>query len=276
MTVPDLTYLTDGEVDLCVRDRGEGVPLVFLHGTTGTLGVWDQVVDLLPSGVRTIAVDQRGHGRSGKPATGYSADDYCVDLRGLITQLGCGQVVVVGHSLGARNGVVLGARHPELVRGVVAVDYTPYVESQVLDDLDVRVRGGDRQFASREEIEDYLRDRYPLMLRSAVRGRVVYGYTRTDAGYRPLADPTAMVQTVEGLRHDFADEMRDIRVPVTLVRGELSKIVSAEAFAATRTLRPDVRAVEVPDVDHYIPEESPETVASEIERLLSRPRHEEE
>ncbi len=271
-----LRHVPAGAVELCVRDRGSGRAVVLLHGTTATLGVWDGVVDRLgdlsPGGVRTIAVDQRGHGRSGKPATGYGAAEYVADVAALIETLDCGPVVVAGHSLGARNAVVLGAARPDLVAGVVAVDYTPFVEPEVLDRLDTRVRGGDRTFGSPAQIEEYLRARYPRMPADAVRRRVRYGYVPADGGHRPLADPSAMVQTVAGLRHDFAEETKTITVPVTLLRGADSAIVSRAAYSATRELRPDLRAVEVPGADHYVPEEQPGVVAAEIAHMLARTR----
>ncbi|PFG39522.1 2-(acetamidomethylene)succinate hydrolase [Georgenia soli] len=259
-----------GDLRLCIRDRGAGNAVVLLHGTTANLGVWDDVVELLGDGVRTVAVDQRGHGRSGKPLTGYGAGEYSDDVAALIRTLGLAPAVVVGHSLGARNAVVLAARHPELVAGVVAVDYTPFVEGEVLDDLKARVAAGDRIFETRAEVERYLRKRYPLITEQAVARRAAYGYTATAAGYRPLADPAAMAQTVDGLRTDFVDEASSVEAPVTLVRGRLSRIVSDDAFRRTRELRPDFRAVELPEVDHYVPEERPDIVADEIRHLLAR------
>ncbi|MFW6690924.1 alpha/beta fold hydrolase [Streptomyces sp. MAR4 CNX-425] len=269
-----LAYVRAGEVELCVRDSGAGPAVLLLHGTTASLGVWDAVVERLGPAVRTVAVDQRGHGRSGKPADGYDAAAYTADLRALIRALDCGPVVAVGHSLGARNAVVLAAEHPELVAGVVAVDYTPYVEPAVLDALETRVRGGDRAFASGTDVELYLRERYPLLPAAAVRRRRRYGYAPAGTGrggtLRPLADPGAMVRTVDGLRRDFAAAARAVRVPVTLLRGEHSAIVSPAAFAATRELRPDFRAVELTGLDHYVPEEDPQTVADETVRMLDR------
>ncbi|WBB61528.1 alpha/beta hydrolase [Streptomyces sp. WMMC500] len=267
-----LTYVRAGQVELCVRDAGAGPAVVLLHGTTATLGVWDPVVERLGGTVRTVAVDQRGHGRSGRPAAGYDAAAYTADLHALIRALDCGPVVAVGHSLGARNAVVLAAAHPGLVAGVVAVDYAPYVEPAVLDALETRVRGGDRAFASGTDVETYLRERYPLLPADAVRRRRRYGYAPAGAGpvLRPLADPAAMVRTVEGLRRDFDAETRAVRVPVTLLRGEHSAVVSPRAFAATRELRPDFRAVELSGLDHYVPEEDPHTVADEIVRMLDR------
>lgn len=259
-----------GQITLCYREQGAGAVVILLHGTSATLGVWDPVAERLSSGARVVAVDQRGHGRSDKPAAGYRAEDYCADLADLITELGCGPAVVAGHSLGARNALVLAATRPELVAGVVAVDYTPFIPTSVLDELDRRVRGGDRTFAAPTDIAEYLRHRYPRLPEDAIRRRVHYGYGRSGHGFRPLADPNALIQTVAGLRPDFDQHVRTISCPATILRGEHSGIVPAEALAATVRLRPDFRTVTVPGVDHYVPEEDPTVVHDEIVHLLDR------
>lgn len=260
---------TQGEVSLCFRELGRGPAVVMLHGTTATLGVWDPIATRTSRSARVIAVDQRGHGRSDKPATGYTVTEFCDDLRAVIAELGCAPAVIVGHSLGARNAIVLAATHPDLVAGVVALDYTPYIEPEVLDELEQRVRAGDRTFDSSYEIADYLRARYPLMPPDAVQRRVEYGYYLSRDGYRPYADPSAMVQTVDGLRRDFVDELRAVQCPVTLLRGAQSRLVSPTAFARTRADRPDLRAETVPDADHYLPEFAPGAVCTAIERMLA-------
>lgn len=264
---PGLAY-TRTPVSLCYRDSGTGPTVVLLHGTSASLGVWDPIAERTSGRARVIAVDQRGHGRSDKPAGAYTASDYCADLFALLSELDCAPAVIVGHSLGARNAVVFATTHPSLVLGVVAVDYTPFVEPEVLDQLETRVRGGDRAFGSRSEIAEYLRGRYPMMPPGAVHRRVEYGYRRDDGVYRPWADPGAMVQTIDGLRSDFDDAFTSVPRPVTMLRGEGSAIVSDAAFRRARAARPDFRAVLVPGADHYLPEVAPETVQAEVDRML--------
>lgn len=265
--VRDLRY-TGTPVSLCYRDTGTGPPVIMLHGTTASLGVWEPIAARTSRRARVVAVDQRGHGRSDKPIDGYAASDYCDDLLALVTELGCAPAIVVGHSLGARNAVVFAAAHPSLVLGVVAVDYTPGIEPEVLDELEARVRGGDRIFGGRSEIADYVRQRYPLISFDAVQRRVDYGYHRSGEVYLPWADPSAMVQTVEGLRTDFADAFQQVHVPMTVLRGERSRLVSDAAFRRATAARPDIRAVVVPGADHYIPEVAPAPVHAEVDRML--------
>ncbi|MFT4119550.1 alpha/beta fold hydrolase [Bradyrhizobium sp.] len=251
-----------GRIALNVREAGSGPVAIFLHGITAVGAVWDPILRLVGGTVRAIAVDQRGHGRSGKPEGDYSADAFAKDVVSLIETLDSGPAIVVGHSLGARNAVVAAVQRPDLVRAAVAVDFTPYIEDEVFEALEARVNGGDRPFASVEEIEHYLQNRYVNLPPDAVRRRAMHAYHRLGEQYRPLASPSAMTATARGLREDLVSAFTAVKVPVQLVRGAESKLVSPAAWDRTKKLRPDLPAVEVGSTDHYVPEEAPAAIAA--------------
>lgn len=250
--------------EIAYRELGDGDVTVFLlHGVTANHLVWDPIQVELARNYRVIAVDQRGHGNSGKPATGYRAEHYSNDIAGLVVALGGGRPsVLVGHSLGARNSIVAGARFPQLVAGLVAIDFTPHIETEVFDTLEQRVSGGDQRFDSVAEIEAYLHARYPLMPHDAVQRRAAYGYRLADKGYVALADPHAMRETVAGLREDLAPSLAALTAPAVIVRGAESVLVTEQAFESSRSLRPDLSYETVPRADHYVPEEEPAAIAA--------------
>ncbi|MEV7646922.1 alpha/beta hydrolase [Arthrobacter sp. NPDC089319] len=266
MKTAELQYADIAGTKICFRDSGQGRPVLFLHGTSASLGVWDGVMAGLGEGYRTIAVDQRGHGRSSKPERGYSQRDFARDILGLAAHLGLEDVVLVGHSLGARNAIVAAAMEPKRIAGVIAVDYLPFVEPEVIDNLEHRVLGGHREFNGFDEIVDYLAERYPRTPRKALEARALYGYEKRGKHYLPLAEPEAMRGTVDSFRTDFREAFTEVRGPVVVVRGEKSAIVSERAFLLAKELRPDFDYVTVPDCDHYIPEAAPEVV---LEALLA-------
>ncbi|MFI6159054.1 alpha/beta fold hydrolase [Micromonospora sp. PTRAS2] len=102
------------------RDTGAGEPtLLLVHGWGGDLRVWDPI--RFP-GHRTVAVDLRGHGRSPAPPDGYRPPDLAGDLARLLTRLGIGPVVAVGHSMGAQVVTALAVEHPALVSALVVID----------------------------------------------------------------------------------------------------------------------------------------------------------
>lgn len=259
-----------GAVTLHAATAGEGPLAVLLHGITANAYVFLPLMERLAGTFRLVSIDMRGHGRSSKPATGYAAADYADDIEALIRHLGGGPALLIGHALGARDAFVAGARDNGLVAGVVAIDFTPFIPPAVFEALGQRIAAGHRLFADVSAIEHALAERYPAMPVEAIRRRARYGYVRTDGGWRPLADPAAMAQTAMGMRENFEAAFASLAVPTLLIRGAESKFVSPEVWTRTRALRPDMRAVELPDADHYAAEEIPGPIAGEIVNFWRR------
>lgn len=100
----------------------DGVPTVLaIHGITATHRAWDWVAPDL-AGVRVVAPDLRGRGRSNGLPGPFGMARHADDVAALADQVGARGVVVAGHSMGGFVAVVLAHRHPELVRSLVLVD----------------------------------------------------------------------------------------------------------------------------------------------------------
>lgn len=253
-----------GAVTLHAATIGEGPLAILLHGITANAYVFEPLMERLAGTFRLVSIDMRGHGRSSKPATGYAASDYADDIEGLIRRLDAGPALLIGHALGARDAFVAGARGNGLVSGIVAIDFTPFIEPAVFEALGKRIAGGNRLFADVGAIERALAERYPMMPAEAIRRRARHGYVRTEGGWRPLAEAAAMAETAMGMRENFEAAFASLKVPTLLIRGAESKFISPEVWERTRALRPDMRAVELPHADHYAAEEIPGPIAGEI------------
>jgi pimeloyl-ACP methyl ester carboxylesterase len=117
------TVQGDGGVRLAVREwPGRGPSILLLHGLASSSHIWDLVAHRLASRFRVVAYDQRGHGRSGKPSSGYGFDRLIADAAAVIGTLGLGRSVVGGHSWGANVALQLAVDRAELVAGDVLVD----------------------------------------------------------------------------------------------------------------------------------------------------------
>ena len=253
-----------GGVTLHAVAMGEGPLAVLLHGITANAYVFLPLMERLANRFRLVSIDMRGHGRSSKPATGYAAKDYADDIEALVRQLDSGPALLIGHALGARDAFVAGARDNGLVSGIVAIDFTPFIDEQVFVALGLRIGHGNRLFADRDAIAAALSERYPMTPPDAIQRRVAYGYRKVEGGWRPLADAAAMVETANGMRESFEADFKSLKAPTLLIRGQESKFISPEVWARTRALRPDMRFVELPNADHYAAEEIPGPIADEI------------
>ncbi|TFZ05716.1 alpha/beta hydrolase [Ramlibacter henchirensis] len=250
--------------------QGAGIPLVCLHGISANAYVFEPVMTMLAPDFRAVSIDQRGHGRSGRPGS-YRALDFAGDVADLIEHLDIGPAVVLGHALGARNAFFAANRFPQHVRGIVAVDFSPFIEPAVIDALATRVKSGDRAFADLCEVESYLAARYPKLPRDAIARRARHGYrVAADGSWRPFADGNAMALTVEGMREDFEDEVRRLRQPSLMVHGADSMMLSGSAWSKTKELRPDIEAVAIPGADHYVPETSPTELSAAVRGMLPK------
>ncbi|WP_068154346.1 alpha/beta fold hydrolase [Rhodococcus phenolicus] len=95
------------------------VPVVLVHGMGGDSRTWDRFArSLVAAGRRVVAVDLRGHGRSGR-ARSYLFGEFAADIAGLCDHLNLGTVDLVGHSLGGRTGSLIAQDRPDLVRRLV-------------------------------------------------------------------------------------------------------------------------------------------------------------
>ncbi|MGW2152125.1 haloalkane dehalogenase [Nonomuraea sp. NPDC001699] len=100
------------------EDRGEGVPIVFLHGNPNSSHLWRNVLPAVGGPGRLLAPDLIGMGRSGKPDLAYRFTDHARYLDAWFDRLGLEDVVLVGHDWGGALAFDWAARHPDRVRGV--------------------------------------------------------------------------------------------------------------------------------------------------------------
>ncbi|MCY4654730.1 MAG: alpha/beta hydrolase [Dehalococcoidia bacterium] len=101
---------------------GAGQPIVLVHGLASNCRIWDLVAPILAREFRVIALDQRGHGQSFKPDTGYDFATVVADLDGLIDTLTITNPVIVGHSWGGDVALEYDIAYPGKAKGLCFVD----------------------------------------------------------------------------------------------------------------------------------------------------------
>src|SRR5437879_4475262 len=101
--------------------RGDGEPLLLLHGGMGIGADWRHIFPTDPEGYRMIVPDLRGHGRSTTPARGFTFRECADDVLALLDHLEIDRVNAIGMSMGAKALLHVGTAQPARVEAMVLV-----------------------------------------------------------------------------------------------------------------------------------------------------------
>jgi non-heme chloroperoxidase len=129
---------TTDSTRLAVDVWGSGRPVVLVHAWGLNTHMWNaQLPALLDAGLQVVTVDQRGHGRSDRPTTGYELDTLSADVLAVLDALDLHDVVLVGQSMG---GTVVahaagGLGSPRVAKVVLSAPITPCLTTGADNDL---------------------------------------------------------------------------------------------------------------------------------------------
>jgi pimeloyl-ACP methyl ester carboxylesterase len=232
-------------------------PIVLLHGGHQSAHSWDLVSLHLAQRFRVLALDQRGHGDSEWARdVSYTNHEMSLDAAAFIAELGLDRPILMGHSMGGRNSMLLVRRDPSLVRALVIVDVGPEVsdrgraviagfvrDNEEFDDLEHFVRNVQQYdpYRSREHIERTVK--YNMLQRAD--GKFV---SKCDANPRRLG----VVRGTGPLENITLDDARAFDLPVLLVRGADSRILTADAAERFCDALPQGTLVTVPNCGHNV------------------------
>jgi pimeloyl-ACP methyl ester carboxylesterase len=124
------TIKTSDGTSLFYRDLGTGRPVVLIHGWPLNADMWEyQIGALVGHGLRCIAYDRRGFGRSDQPWSGYDYDRFADDLHDLIDALGLTDVTLVGFSMGGGEVARYLSRHGagRIAKAVLVSSVVPFL-----------------------------------------------------------------------------------------------------------------------------------------------------
>jgi pimeloyl-ACP methyl ester carboxylesterase len=262
ISAPQLNYLE-------WRGRGTG-SIVLVHGNSANAWWWRWTVDALDGAYdRVVALDLRGHGDSAwvsPPA--YTPMIYGEDIARLIDALQLDRPIVAGHSMGGIATLAFACRFPTMARAAVAIDIavtSSARRNRYLRHLQVLPTVVYPDLAT-------ARSRFRLMPREgaidpAILAEVAeHSIARTpEGGYTMKFDRESFFGS-DGL--DVSAAIRQVTLPLLLIRAERSRIMTAEAAAAAVASNPRVRLVTVPDAHHHLPLESPRELADHLRSFM--------
>src|SRR4030095_1825318 len=114
------------DIEMYYEIRGEGDPLVLLHGGAGVGANWELIFKDTPEGYRVITPDLRGHGRTTNPSMEFTFRQSALDIFALLDHLGIHRFKAIGMSMGAKTLLHMATQQPDRVETMVLVSATPY------------------------------------------------------------------------------------------------------------------------------------------------------
>ncbi|MCA3436791.1 MAG: alpha/beta fold hydrolase [Rhodobacter sp.] len=251
---------------LAYRDEGRGLPVLCLSGLTRTMGDFDYMAAHLPP-CRLIRMDYRGRGASDWTGAGtYSVPVEARDALALLDHLDVAQAAIIGTSRGGLIGMLLAATAKDRVLGLCLNDIGPQIDPSGLARISGYL-GRNPEARTHAELAASLPRTSPgfyavpadrwlaearLHCRETPDGlRITYDPALRDAFLATLSGPAADAWPL----FDACDGL-----PLGLIRGANSDLLSQETAAEMRRRRPDMHFAEVPDRAHIPFLDEPESL----------------
>ena len=278
-SAPESRRATVGDLSFHYLDfGGSGRPLLFLHATGFHARLWMPYARRFAAGRRVLCLDQRGHGESDKPPTGYRWEAFAEDLVGFLEALELREVDAVGHSMGGTviaAAVTAGTRR--IARAVlldpVLIPGSPLAEPAWDNLLASGARRRRDVWGSRDEMFQALRAKsiFATWEEEFVRLYVDYGVADRPDGQVELRCPRDIEATIFslGVLSDSFGFLERLTVPTLLVRGADSPSLPHVSAAEAMRRLPDGRLLSVERSGHFVPQERSALVMDAIAEFLA-------
>ena len=260
------------ELVLYVTDRGEGPPLVLLHGFTGSSESWATMIPALSAAHRVITVDLPGHGQSSAPANPqrYALDFFAEDLIRVLDSLSLKRVAVMGYSMGGRAALRFGAVHSDRVAALILESTSPGISDREARSARVASDAALADFIAESGIEAFV-DRWeslPLWeSQRALPGDVRARLRQQRLANRPDGMSNSLRGAGAGADIPTPDRLRGISAPARVIVGALDTAY-IEFGKTLVTSLPNAGMTIVPNAGHAVHLEQPEALTDVILAFL--------
>jgi 3-oxoadipate enol-lactonase len=246
-------------VKLFVEERGQGTPVVLLHGFPLDHTIWAPIVPLLESKARLIMPDLRGYGQSPDKDEIHSMRLLAADIVELMDQLELEKVILCGHSMGGYVALSFAHAYPNRLLGLGLVatqadaDTPERRQARLITAREVRSRG-----------VKYIADGMPSKL------------TKDEAIQKTLHDmimnikSNAIISSLKGMaeRPDANPWLGAIKKPVVVIAGGEDQLIPGDKAHTITRMVSKSWLVEIPQAGHMPMLEAPAQVAEALHQLI--------
>lgn len=258
--MPRRTFTGAQGQTIAAEIAGDGPPVLLAHGGGQTRAAWTKVSSALAdAGYQAVAIDMRGHGESEwSPSGAYHFSDYAADLLAIADALQ-DKPAVVGASLGGLAGLLAeGELRPGVFASLTLVDVTPQLQpdgvAHILGFMEAHL---DEGFASADEAAAAIAAYLPHRKQRGPSETLERYLRKCDDGrLRWHWDPRFIAAANRAMPEDsesrFAAAARRLRLPVHLIRGGSSNLVTPEAARQFLQFAPHASYTDIADAGHMV------------------------
>ena len=265
--------------DYAASEGSEALPVICLHGLTRNARDFAKLAEHIAPARRVIVPEMRGRGLSdyAKDSSTYALPTYVADMQALLADQGIEKFVAIGTSMGGLITMLTSLVRPGVIAGAVINDIGPEVDPTGIERIAGYVGQGRSyptwmhaaralQEAHSASAPDFTIHHWLAMAKRAMvlsqNGRISYDYDMAiaepfrEAGNTPAADLWPAFESLGG-------------VPLLLVRGEISDLLSVKTAQEMGERHPDLTLVTIPRTGHAPSLEEPASMEA-IDALLAR------
>jgi 3-oxoadipate enol-lactonase len=270
-------------IEMYYEEQGSGDPLLLIMGLAADSLAWMFQLPDFSKRYRTIVFDNRGVGRSSKPAGPYTIAQMADDAAGLLDKIGIQRTHVVGVSMGGMIAQELALRHPSRARSLVlACTYAkPDVGVERQMESSLTAFGGSR--GPNGEIQVDLRKLDPMMffqhllptvfnaqfimtelpkLMQVFSGALQYGFSME----------AILAQTMAAQSHNTLDRLGQIKAPTLVLTGDSDLLIPPTCSDTLAAKIPGAKLVKIPGGSHGFNFETPDLFNREVLSFLESVR----
>jgi pimeloyl-ACP methyl ester carboxylesterase len=249
--------------------------ILMLHGGGQNRFSWKNTGQILAEeGFHVVALDSRGHGDSDRaPNANYSVDALCADTLAVLDQIGR-PVILIGASMGGMTGMLVAdVAGPEKVTKLVLVDVVPRYDkdgsARIRDFMASGVNGFETLEEAADAVAAYLpyrtKPHSPEGLKKNLRLRDGRWYWHWDPAFLTAPDDDRFVRMQK-----LEQAVVDLTIPILLIRGKLSDVVSPEGVQDFLAKVPNAEFVELSDAGHTAAGDDNDAFSDAVVQFVSR------
>jgi pimeloyl-ACP methyl ester carboxylesterase len=254
---------TGVRLSYAVRGDPAGPAVILLHGYGDSWFSFSPILPLLPATYRVYALDQRGHGGSDQPASGYHMADMAADVVAFMDARRIPSAVVVGHSLGTFVAQYVARAAPDRIRGLVLIAGAPSMRYLAGVGELAAVVASLQDSVPREFIREFQASTVHKPVPAPFMARVIEesGKLQPHAwrGIMEASLASAPVRAGSG-----------VTIPTLLLRGDRDAVFPREAQDSLLAMIPGASLRVYPETGHAVHWERPQETADDITAFLAR------